>query len=407
MQSLKKYKINFFNFIDQENAKLALILNIIEPKCGGLLLAGKKGAGKSTLIKAFREILKLFQYPSVAPLVLTHRKRSIELSPEESEHEDMLEKSDNSKKDKDNREHKNTASTNQESYDVKSQGIASSEKEETFPVGESYNVKRFILKKDRITRKITGRRTKTKTKGRGGRYIRSLIQERSEVAIDATLRAAAPFQKLRERVDRLIILDDDLRYKEKERKMSHFVIFVVDGSGSMGVEQRMTATKGAVFSLLMDCYQKRDKVSMIVFRKDKAEIVLPPTSSVELAFKKLKDIPTGGKTPLSAGLLEAYKLIRKIKLKQPQSRFLVLVLTDGKANVSLSGKNPVEELKNICLLFKDNFFIDFIVIDTEKKNFMSMDLALNLSIWLGARYFTLEDLKAETIFQLIKSLRVS
>ncbi|MCX7723990.1 MAG: DUF444 family protein, partial [Thermodesulfovibrio sp.] len=318
-----------------------------------------------------------------------------------------LEKSDNSKKDKDNREHKNTASTNQESYDVKSQGIASSEKEETFPVGESYNVKRFILKKDRITRKITGRRTKTKTKGRGGRYIRSIIQRRSEVAIDATLRAAAPFQKLRERVDRLIILDDDLRYKEKERKMSHFVIFVVDGSGSMGVEQRMTATKGAVFSLLMDCYQKRDKVSMIVFRKDKAEIVLPPTSSVELAFKKLKDIPTGGKTPLSAGLLEAYKLIRKIKLKQPQSRFLVLVLTDGKANVSLSGKNPVEELKNICLLFKDSFFIDFIVIDTEKKNFMSMDLALNLSIWLGARYFTLEDLKAETIFQLIKSLRVS
>ncbi|MDW7973522.1 MAG: AAA family ATPase [Thermodesulfovibrio sp.] len=64
MQSLKKYKINFFNFINQENAKLALILNIIEPKCGGLLLAGKKGAGKSTLIKAFREILKLFQYPS-------------------------------------------------------------------------------------------------------------------------------------------------------------------------------------------------------------------------------------------------------------------------------------------------------------------------------------------------------
>lgn len=89
--------------------------------------------------------------------------------------------------------------------------------------------------------------------------------------------------------DTVVIFDDDLRYKEKERRMSHNVIFVVDGSGSMGVEQRMKATKGAVLSLLMDCYKKRDKVAMIVFRKDKAEILLPLTSSVELALKRLRD----------------------------------------------------------------------------------------------------------------------
>jgi magnesium chelatase subunit D len=112
--------------------------------------------------------------------------------------------------------------------------------------------------------------------------------------------------------------------------MRHIVIFVVDGSGSMGVEQRMIQTKGAILSLLMDCYQKRDKVAMVVFRKDRAETILPPTSSHELALKRLKEIPTGGKTPLSAGLMETYNLIRRLKLKNLIVGFWFFLLLMGK-----------------------------------------------------------------------------
>lgn len=258
-----------------------------------------------------------------------------------------------------------------------------------------------------MTRKVTGRRTKTKTKGRGGRYIRSLIRQRPEIAIDATLRAAAPFQRIRGRKDKVLIHDDDLRYKEKERKMSHTIIFVVDGSGSMGVEKRMIAVKGTILSLLMDCYQKRDKVSMILFRKDRAEIILPPTSSVLLAHKKLRELPTGGKTPLGAGLMEAYRLIRRLKIKEPESRFILLLITDGKSNIALGNKPPIEEVKNICSMLRDFQSTDFIVVDTEKKDrFMKMDLAVKIAEWLQARYYSIDSLKSESLLSIINTHKV-
>jgi len=232
------------------------------------------------------------------------------------------------------------------------------------------------------------------------------MKERKEIAIIPTIRASAPYQKIRGKKDRLIIKEEDFRYKEKERKMRHTVIFTVDGSGSMGAQQRMIAVKSAIFSLLIDCYQKRDKVSMIVFRKDKAEIILPPTSSIELALKRLKEIPTGGKTPLSAGLMETYKLIKNLKLKEPLTRFIVAILTDGKANVSISDKKPLEEVQSLCQILQKIPLVDYIVIDTENKDsFLRMNLALKLSQWLNAHYFTLESLRSDTIFGLISSFK--
>ena len=262
------------------------------------------------------------------------------------------------------------------------------------------------MKRDRILREAFGRRTKTKIKGRGGRFVRSLIQKRDDIAISSTVRAAAPFQSIRGRKDHLIIKEQDLRYKEKERKMRHTVIFLVDGSGSMGVEQRMIQTKGAILSLLMDCYQKRDKVAMILFRKDRAETILPPTSSHELALKRLKEIPTGGKTPLSAGLMEAYKLMKIMHFKESQNRVLIFLITDGKANVSLSDKPAFEELRSICFMLKDFPLTDFIVIDTEKKNkFMKMDLASRIAEWLQAGYYSIEQLKSDTILNIVNMFK--
>jgi magnesium chelatase subunit D len=172
----------------------------------------------------------------------------------------------------------------------------------------------------------------------------------------------------------------------------------------MGVEQRMKATKGAVLSLLIDCYKKRDKVAMIVFRKDKAEILLPLTSSVELALKRLREIPTGGKTPLSAGLMEAYKLMKITHFKYPENRLLILIITDGKPNVSLSDKPVLEELKSVCFMLKDFPLTDFIVIDTEKKDkFMKMDLAIEIAEWLQATYHSIDSLKSESLLNIVKT----
>lgn len=338
------------------------------------------------------EFVKKEHVERVAPFVLIHRKRLIELQPKQHEN-----------KDEKNEQKQNKIKDFQQSkiYEKPSQ-----QKEEVFPVGEGYKVKRILLKKDRLLRDAFGRRTKTKTKAKGGRFIRSLIQKRHDIAVDATLRAAAPFQIIRGKTDHLIIKEEDLRYKEKERKMRHTVVFVVDGSGSMAVNQRMIATKGAVFSLLMDCYQKKDKVSMILFRKDKAETILPPTSSYNLAVKRLKEIPTGGKTPLSAGLIELYKLIRRMIIKEPESRFLTFLLTDGKANVAVTEKSIFEELQSICCMLKKLPMVDFIVIDTEKKNnFIKIDAAFKVSEWLSAKYFLMDDLKTESLLSIVKTYK--
>ncbi|RLG12851.1 hypothetical protein DRN73_01335 [Candidatus Pacearchaeota archaeon] len=613
MQSLKICKIGFLDFVGQNHAKLALILNVIEPRCGGVLLIGKKGTGKSTLIRAFKEITKALNIPfieipinvteesilggidlektikkgekifqkglllkanggfiyledinlfpndilslifevqargeniieregitlkepvnfnilasmnpeegefsphfldrfgmcavfekikdkkereeiiklncdiynkkdiklliseiikaknflkevkiseetkeyiidlalkngvfthrgeiflfyaakaycaylgeklvtkghieKIAPLIFLHRKKIFkekeeEIKPQPSKFQQQEKKQDNNKEKQEKQNIFSQASFQEKEKNNTSQSVEGGGKEEIFPIGEPFKVKRFSFKKDRIFRDIDGRRTKTKTKGKGGRYVRSVMKERKEIAIIPTIRASAPYQKIRGKKDRLIIKEEDFRYKEKERKMRHTVIFTVDGSGSMGAQQRMIAVKSAIFSLLIDCYQKRDKVSMIVFRKDKAEIILPPTSSIELALKRLKEIPTGGKTPLSAGLMETYKLIKNLKLKEPLTRFIVAILTDGKANVSISDKKPLEEVQSLCQILQKIPLVDYIVIDTENKDsFLRMNLALKLSQWLNAHYFTLESLRSDTIFGLISSFK--
>ena len=280
----------------------------------------------------------------------------------------------------------------------------SSIKEEIMEVGAPFKVRRFVLRKDRKKRHAAGRRTKTRVRGRGGRYVKSL-QNSSErdIALDATLRACAPYQKARGREERMIIEEEDIRFRQRERKMGHLAIFVVDGSGSMGAQRRMVETKGAIQSLLMDCYQKRDRVAMIVFRRDRAELVLPPTASVEMAAKRLTVLPVGGKTPLAAGLLETWKLVRQVSLRSPETRFLVVLITDGRANQAISEQSPQKELSGLVKLLNEEERCDFIVIDTENKgNFLRADLALSLARQLDADYYTTEALKAEYLTELVQ-----
>jgi magnesium chelatase subunit D len=351
----------------------------------------------------------------VLPLVLTHRKRIFQQM-EEQQREHQEEKQQSKQDEHTDRQEQNdpqSEKTNPEKpHNDSDQGMdnpdtplkESSPQEEVFPLGNTFKTRHFVFRKDRLNRIASGRRTKTRSKDKGGRYVKSILQPRKDIAIDATIRAAAPYQKIRDRKETLLIYDEDLRYRQRERKMGHLVVFVVDGSGSMGVQKRMIGTKGAVQSLLVDCYQKRDKVSMIVFRKGRAEVVLPPTSSVELASKRLRDIPIGGKTPLSAGLLEAYNLIRRVTLKSPETRFLLLLITDGRANQSIS-KAPVgEEIEKVSRLLRELKFTDYIVVDTEdKKKFIKTDLAFRVASQLGADYYTIDDLKADYLADIVQS----
>jgi magnesium chelatase subunit D len=355
---------------------------------------------------------------AVAPLVLVHRTRNL-MSPEEEasrdhQHEDQDKNEQSEPKDAGNENLSQSNGPSQSDADESSRGGdegmdprtslgETASKEEVFDTGRTFRTKRLSFRKDRLKRTSSGRRTKTRSKDKGGRYVRSMLKAQDDVAIDATIRAAAPYQHVRKRHGMLVIHDSDLRYKQREKKTGHLVIFAVDGSGSMGAQRRMTATKGAIQSLLMDCYQKRDKVAMLVFRKTKAEIVLPPTSSVEHASRRLKEIPTGGKTPLSAGLMEAYTLIKRYGKKAPETRFLVVIITDGRANHTLSDLPPRQEIMRIARLLSETPGTDYVVLDTEDKTkFIKADLAVPLATFLNAKYYTIEDLQADYLVDLVK-----
>ncbi len=140
----------------------------------------------------------------------------------------------------------------------------------------------------------------------------------------------------------------DLQRKVRVRKAANLILFVVDASWSMAVAERMSATKGAILSLLTDAYQRRDRVGLIVFQKDRALTVLPPTNSVQLAQRALADIPVGGKTPLSAGLRLALETLQQEKLVHPDVLPLMILLTDGAGNVSMGSLPPQEEAHQVA-----------------------------------------------------------
>jgi len=172
------------------------------------------------------------------------------------------------------------------------------------------------------------------------------------------------------------------------------------------VMNRMEAAKGAVFSLLMDAYQYRDKVSMVAFKGKNGYILLPPTSGVELAKKLLVNLPTGGKTPLGAGIMKALSLIRNEKKKDPTLVPMFVLLTDGRTNVSIvEGEDPLKEIEKLGEIVKQES-IHTIVIDTEvtgKKRFLDFcyGFAKDIAEYLGAKYYRLDQLNAVTLGNLI------
>lgn len=258
---------------------------------------------------------------------------------------------------------------------------------------------------DKLTRHHAGRRSLTRTERKHGRYIRATPAngKTNDVAFDATFRAAAPHQKERSEQRKKVafaIRKSDLQRKIRVKKVANLVLFLVDASWSMAVAERMNATKGAILSLLTDAYQRRDRVGLIVFQKDRATLILPPTNSIQLAQRALADIPVGGKTPLSAGLLMAYDVLRQEKYSHPDVEPLLIILTDGAGNVSVGPQPPQDEAYRFADLIA-NEKVRSIVINMEHQAF-DQGLARMLSKHLEAPCLALSELKAESLYHTVR-----
>ena len=265
--------------------------------------------------------------------------------------------------------------------------------------GDPFQVGRWLEQDTRHfkVQRGSGRRSLVKTDSLQGRYVKSSLYSKNQgdLAFDATLRAAAPFQGSRPKNGMaLSIRKEDLRLKVREKRTGNLIVFVVDASGSMGVKKRMTAVKGAILSLLNDAYQKRDRVALITFRKDRADLVLGVTRSVDLAAKKLETISTGGRTPLYAGIEQAHTLIKAAMQKEKDLLPVVVLVTDGRATSGKSTKPFPDAVEAGRALTADH--IKTLVIDAE-QDFIRLKLAEKLAKEIGAEYFRISDLHAGAI----------
>jgi magnesium chelatase subunit D len=246
-----------------------------------------------------------------------------------------------------------------------------------------------------------GRRSRARTEhGRttGARRPQGAL---TKLHLAATVQAAAPHQRARGRSGPgLVVRRDDLRQATREGREGNLVLFVVDASGSMAARQRMSAVKGAVLSLLLDAYQRRDKVGLVTFRGSAGEVALPPTSSVDAAAVRLESLPTGGRTPLAAGLLRAHDVLRVERLRDPARRALVVLVTDGRAT---GGPEPVALAGRAARLFAADG-VASVVVDCESGP-VRLGLAGQLAGELGGTAVTLDELRADSIAGLVRDVQ--
>ncbi|HIU63581.1 MAG TPA: VWA domain-containing protein [Candidatus Avacidaminococcus intestinavium] len=306
-----------------------------------------------------------------------------------------------------NLEDDNNEPNHQDNKDESKENDSSAAEEKTADIDYNFYMPKMLLAlgKDRKIRRGSGKRSTTRTDLKQGRYVRSAQAkgEVSDLAFDATIRAAAPYQKIRSHEWCSInITKDDLRNKVREKRIGNTFIFLVDASGSMGARERMRAVKGAIFQMLQEAYQKRDRVGMIAFRRQQAEVLLPVTRSIDLAQKCLQQMPTGGKTPLSAGLQEALALLSTLNKKDKDTEAILIVVTDGRANaVTENDTDPVETALKMADKF-NNIRVTSLVIDTE-SSYIKLGVARKIAQRMGANYYTLSKLSKEQILRIVRN----
>lgn len=250
---------------------------------------------------------------------------------------------------------------------------------------------------------VAGRRSKARSER--GRVVGSVRPSGpvTRLHLVDTVLAAAPHQVSRgRRGPGLRIAREDLRQVTLEGREGNLVLFVVDASGSMGSRARMGAVKGAVLSLLLDAYQRRDKVGLVTFRGGDADLALPPTWSVEAAAARLRELPTGGRTPLAAGLARAAEVLRVERVRDPQRRPLLVVVTDGRAT-GARGSDALGAAHTAARRLADAGTAA-VVVDCESGP-VRLGLAGVLGTHLGAHTLRLEELAADALAATVRSVR--
>ncbi|MGV8082823.1 MAG: VWA domain-containing protein [Coriobacteriia bacterium] len=264
--------------------------------------------------------------------------------------------------------------------------------------GETFDPEAIVTELDRTMRDTSGKRSRTYTESRRGRYVKSRpANGSSDIAFDATIRAAAPFQSLRADVRENVafaVAKEDLQRKVRIKKRGNLILFAVDLSWSLD-DRRVSAAKGAVLSLLGDAYRKRDRVGMLVFKGKDAQLVLPPTNSVQLAQRALENLKVGGTTPLSAGLLLASRVLHQEKMTHPDFAPLLIVMSDACGTQSMGDLPPQEEAYKIADQIAE-MDVKSIVIDLEVAQYQK-GLARELADHLGGSCRALADLTANNL----------
>ncbi|MGA9920783.1 MAG: VWA domain-containing protein [Candidatus Dormiibacterota bacterium] len=289
-------------------------------------------------------------------------------------------------------------------------------------VEEGFEVGRIQLPRERLRRRGKGRRSQTTSRDRRGRYVGAQeVEHPNDLALDATLRAAAPHQVTRRARagdgDRQLQLErQDLRQKVRQRRIGNLIVFAVDASASMDAEQRMDATRSAIFALLKDAYVRRDRVSLISFSGRTAQVILRPTSSVDLAERHLARIAVGGTTPLTHGLTAALNLIETERRRDPDVLPLLVLISDGRGNISFGGEEPLLEAQRLAGQIRRQG-IRALVIDSSRDHLpapvssrprgsaaprfagYNFNACVDLAERMGAAYFGLFDLSEGAILR--------
>jgi len=273
---------------------------------------------------------------------------------------------------------------------------------------EGRNPRLLTPRKERQRRDTAGKRGTARTELTRGRYIRAVHAgpRGRDVALDATIRTAALHPERREPGGLAVQVEpSDLHAKVRERKVGTLLLFVVDCSGSMGTQRRLLATQGAILCLLVDAYQHRDRVGLVTFREESADVLLRPTSSVELAKRAFQSLATGGPTPLSRGLLAGYELIRQERRKEQRLNPVLILISDGWANVSMGDIPPVQEATLLGAIIRTGR-IRSLVLGTAGQGWRMGDgrvfaPAEELAVAMGGEFHPMDEISAARILEAI------
>ncbi|MGA6993563.1 MAG: VWA domain-containing protein, partial [Candidatus Deferrimicrobiaceae bacterium] len=290
-----------------------------------------------------------------------------------------------------------------------------------------YLVRKIEVPKGRKMLDAAGKRSRARTSGTRGRYVRSGPWKKGrDIALDATLFSAVASGHVDPGTGRIRFAVEDLRGKRRERKVGNLILVVLDASASMETQKRMVATKGAVLSLLRDAYVKRDRVGLISFRDTVAEIVVPPTGSASLAAMQLTWLASGGTTPLSIGMFAAVKTLEVEKVRDPGRKPLLVLITDGRANVAYVGGEPLEEAVRMGKIIR-RMGVTSLVIDTDRmmmgpaalrasmeatekakktRGIFSGGPAKTVADAMGAKYLSLAEMSQSAILAAIRARTV-